>query len=85
MVSWDLSEHRYPFYLHSNITAVPVPLILFISVCHSAIKTVSNGSRLPVVSRRRFETTALVFFNHVSCFFCGAKIAETVHCLKADR
>lgn len=84
MVSWDPSEHRYPSYLHSNITAVPVPLILFISVCHSAIKTVSNGSRLPVVYTQRFETAALVFFNHVPCF-CGAKIAETVHCLKADR
>lgn len=70
MVSWDLSEHRYPSYLRSNIMAVPVPLILFISVCHNAIKTVSNGSRLPVVSRRCFETPALVFFNHVPCFLC---------------
>ncbi len=43
-----------------------VPLILFISACHSAIKIVSNGRQLPVVSRRRFETTALVFLS--MCF-----------------
>lgn len=85
MVSRDLSEHRYPSYLHSNITAVPVLLILFISVRHRAIKTVSNGSRLAVVSKRCFETTTLVFFNHVpSLFFGSAKIAEAVHCLKDE-